>query len=96
MENVVKSDNTLGVSVNDCRIFLDGSRVQEKKQYCVDCSLEFDYQFDDETHRDHETKVLHGTTYFSLGWGHLEARVQTCFVQVSFNNGSKAFQIERF
>ena len=26
--------------------------------------------------------MAYGDTYFSLGWGHLEARLQTAFVQV--------------
>ena len=30
-ENISKTDNVVGVSVNDCRIFYDGSRIQERR-----------------------------------------------------------------
>ena len=30
-ENIDKTENVVGVSVNDCRIFFDGSRVQERR-----------------------------------------------------------------
>ena len=35
-ENIEKTENHVGVSINDCRIFFDGSRVQEKRyfEYC--------------------------------------------------------------
>ena len=36
----------------------------------------------DESHSGHDIEMVHGRIYLSLGWGHLEARLQTAFVQV--------------
>ena len=82
LENVSKTKNHVGVSVNDCRIFIDGSRVQERKQFCIECCEEFDIQEANGSHSDHVTKTCYEDTYFCLGWGHLEARIQTCLIQV--------------
>ena len=34
-ENISKSENVVGISVNDCRIFFDGSRIQERRYYSL-------------------------------------------------------------
>ena len=49
------------------------------------CDVTFDTEVDPEQHEEHETHPVHGSTYFALGWGHLEARLQTCLIQVSSN-----------
>ena len=73
----------MGVSVNDCRIYLDESWVQERRLYCTECCEEFDSQDTDGSHTNHTSKMCFEDTYFSLGWGHLEARLQSCLVQVT-------------
>ena len=52
------------------------------RQYCSDCNVEFHSVEDQELHVGHATELKYGDTYFSMGWGHLEARLQSCFVQV--------------
>ena len=52
------------------------------RQYCSDCNVEFHSVEDRELHVGHATNLRYGDTYFSMGWGHLEARLQSCFVQV--------------
>ena len=34
-ENISKTENVVGISVNDCRIFFDGSRIQERRYYSL-------------------------------------------------------------
>ena len=49
---------------------------------CTDCKINCD-----ETsvldHQEHNQEMTYGDTYFALGWGHLEARLQTAFIQVN-------------
>ena len=44
---------------------------------------EFDSQDTDGSHTNHASKMCFEDTYFNLGWGHLEARLQSCLVQVT-------------
>ena len=55
------------------------------RRTCTTCQIEYDAQTDQEIHSQHHTELLLGFTYFSLGWGHLEARLQSCFIQVRGN-----------
>ena len=97
-ENILKADvgQQVGVSINDCRIYHDGSIVQELRypylelkftlteirRWCVTCDREFDSSVDGDSHKTHITEMLHGETVFVLGWGHLEAKLHSCFMNV--------------
>ena len=50
---------------------------------CLECQAEYEDE-ENGPHSDHQTELLMGDTFFSLGWGHLEARLQTCLIQVDF------------
>ena len=75
------SGQAVAVSICDGRIFFDGSLVQEQKFHCTDCNKNCDVS-SDSSHDNHTLDMIHGDTYLSLGWGHLEVRLQTAFVQV--------------
>ena len=49
--------------------------------FCTDCNVVYK---DISSHDGHNSEMAYGQTYFSLGWGHLEARLQTAFVQVNY------------
>ena len=42
--------------------------------------LEDDVEVED--HDGHDVEMLHGYTVMLMGWGHLEAKLQSCFIQV--------------
>ena len=52
------------------------------RRSCSTCQTEYDAPIHQEIHSQHHTELVLGSTYFSLGWGHLEARLQSCFIQV--------------
>ena len=54
----------------------------KSRRSCITCETEYDAQIDQEMHSQHHTEFVLGSTYFSLGWGHLEARLQSCLIQV--------------
>ena len=51
---------------------------------CLNCDVTFDRKCESgqTAHQGHTTEMAHGSTFFSLGWGHLEVRLQSAFVQV--------------
>ena len=53
----------------------------------MDCEVTFDISSElaNATHESHNVEMAYGKTYFSLGWGHLEVRLQSAFVQVRSN-----------
>ena len=53
--------------------------LSQCRLYCLDCEVRCEAS---STHSSHNCEMAHGDTYFALGWGHLEARLQTAFVQV--------------
>ena len=71
-ENILKADvgQQVGVSINDCRIYHDGSIVQELRypylelkftlteirRWCVTCDREFDSSVDGDSHKTHITE----------------------------------------
>jgi hypothetical protein len=52
------------------------------RRTCSTCGVDYDAESDSKEHTNHQTHLVLGSTYFSLGWGHLEARLQTCLIQV--------------
>ena len=53
--------------------------LSQYRLFCLDCQVKCEAS---STHSSHNCEMVHGDTYFALGWGHLEARLQTAFVQV--------------
>ena len=52
--------------------------------FCKDCETMCD-GVRDPVHDGHNCEMAYGDTYFGLGWGHLEARLQSAFIQVKLN-----------
>ena len=86
-ENILQASEgqQVGVSVNDCRIYHDGSLVQEVKKWCVTCHELFNSDVDGEKHINHITELFHADTIFSLGWGHLEVKLHSCFLSIGWD-----------
>ena len=49
---------------------------------CKDCEVACD-EASVVDHENHNLEMTYGDTYFALGWGHLEARLQSAFIQVT-------------
>ena len=55
-----------------------------QRMFCITCDQVFDKTVDEHEHQNHDVEMLHGDTLFLLGWGHLEAKLHSCFMNVSF------------
>ena len=61
------------------------------RKYCSTCNAEFDTDTEHtedtaDDHTGHDVKMYHNDTLLLLGWGHLEAKLQSCFIQVLFKS----------
>ena len=79
MDPGYRKEGTLLVTLSRQIVFY----LQYCRRSCLDCGLDYDVDQELEDHANHETELLLGDTYFSLGYGHLEVRLQTCLIQVN-------------
>ena len=84
-----------GIEIENLSFYLFFTR-----KFCSTCNCVFDTPQSETTpegdkvkvdHKGHSVHIYHGDVLLLLGFGHLEAKLQSCFIQVSLLNSSIFF-----